>query len=392
MTSSQIDYAENAQLRTYAIEKDLSDTVVTDDKIRTRVISALLFNRWTIGCLSSFVFIWILSALLCNSAEPYIYDEATKSWVIEPGSRIAWKGEGSGKSYFGKFGLGFFPDISRETSNIIMLWGDSFVEAFQVDDDKKMAQQLTQLLKKDGQNLICASRAMGGDNIADHILNIPQYEKIIPSISRHIIVINGSDDILPDQANDTRGMFLSAKGYELIESDEHCHSAYFKTFINEYRLYFILPILHRFTQGISLRFSPGPVQAKSAFSDPPMSQDNDKTKLYNRLTWEFLVKEIRESTKKDVTIIYVPHVPRIENNRILYDDTDWTVVKDFAECCRAAGIDFINMHDAFVNNYKNKGEFPKGFPNSRLADGHLNITGHRLIAETIFHYLKEKEQ
>ncbi|MEJ2646883.1 MAG: hypothetical protein P8016_00585 [Sedimentisphaerales bacterium] len=390
MAISGAEYVEQVGSQTYTIKKSVKETAAPADTTKARALSYLLCNRWTFGCLFSFAFIWIISAIFCNSSEPYSYNEDTKSWVITPGSKIIWKTEGYGRSYFGKFGLGFIPDISEERRKVVMLWGDSFVEAFQVDDKYKMTQQLTKLLAKDDQNLICASRAMGGDNIADYILNIPQYEKIIPSISRHIIVINGSADILPDQSNDTRGIFSAKNGYKLIRSDTHFHSASVKSLINKYRLYFLLPILQSVTRDISLRFTPGHVYKKHFYTND--NQSNKQKELQSNEAWEFLTKAIKESTNKNVTIVYVPHVPRIENHRIAYNDPDWSVVGEFAEYCHSAGIDFINMHDIFVSNYMATGKFPKGFTNSLPGEGHLNIDGHRLIAEAIFKYLKEKEQ
>jgi hypothetical protein len=346
-----------------------------------------LHNRWVLGGLLSFVFIWIVSALFCDSSEPYSYDAATKSWVITPGSTIVWKSEGWGRSYFGRFGIGCIPDVSRETRGLVMLWGDSDVEAFQVDDRRKVAQQLTGLLTDHGRQLVCASRAMGGDNLADYILDIPEYEKQIAAITRHVILINGSDDLLPDQANDTRGIFRTTYGCELLRGPTRYHSYYAKRLIDDLRLYFAVPVLRSLTRDLSLRFSPGPVLAAAKTAESGFGSCRTEADL--RQAWNFLTASMQRATRKNVTIVYVPHVPRIEGNQIVCDDPDWPLVSQFAASCRDAGIDFINLHESFVRHYDATGEFPRGFPNSRPGDGHLNVVGHRLIAETLCAHLEK---
>jgi hypothetical protein len=352
-----------------------------------QALRRLFRNRWVLGFLLSFIFIWVVSALFGDSSEPYSYDAATKSWVITPGSTIVWRSEGWGRSYFGRFGIGGIPDASRETRGLVLLWGDSDVEAFQVDDRRKMAQQLTGLLAEHGRKLVCASRAMGGDNLADYILDIPEYEKQLPTIARHIILMNGPDDILPDQPNDTRGVFRTSHGCELLHSPTQYHSHYAKRVTDDLRLYFAMPLLRSLTRDLSLRFSPGPVPKAARAADP--GSDSCRGECELRQAWDFLTGSIRRATHKNVTIVYVPHVPRIEGNRVVCDDPDGPLVSGFAESCRDAGIDFVNLHEAFVRHYDATGEFPRGFPNSRPGDGHLNAVGHRLIAEALFDYLEK---
>jgi hypothetical protein len=352
-----------------------------------RTLSRLCHNRWALGCLLSFAFIWLVSALFCDSSEPYSYDATTRSWVITPGSTILWRSEGRGRSYFGKFGIGCVPDISRESRRLVMLWGDSDVEAFQVDDPRKMAQQLTGLLQGHGRDLVCVSRAMGGDNLADYILDLPEYEKQIPTITRHILLINGPDDILPDQPNDTRGVFRTTNGYELARSSARCRSPYAKLVVDDLRLYFVVPVLRGLMQVSSLRFSLGPVRVAPVSGGPACNPCRAERDL--RDACDYLTTRIRQATRKEVTIIYVPHVPHIAGNRIACDDPDWPLVSRFADSCRRAGIDFIDMHETFVHHYRATGEFPRGFRNSRPGDGHLNVAGHRLVAETLCDYLEK---
>ncbi len=326
-----------------------------------------------------------MSAIFCNTSEPYSYDNATDSWVITPGSEIQYRSEGWGESYFGEYGLGCIPDITMESHRVILLWGDSYVEAMQVDDSEKIAQQLTRLLQHEDVNQICAARGMSGDNIADYIENIPQYENQIPSIDTHIIFISCAEDILPDQKDDSRVVFQTGNGYHFVTSDTHYSFQNIKSFANRVRMYFAWPLLRKVTQNLSLRFSLGPVKTMQKSE----TQSNNNEKVNMKEVGDFLAKSLRDVTSKNIIIVYAPHVPRISNNKILYNDADWDFISYFMESCSVYNISFINMYDPFVNYYKKTGKFPRGFANSRPGEGHLNVEGHRIVAETIFEYMEK---
>jgi hypothetical protein len=64
----------------------------------------------------------------------------------------------------------------------------------------------------------------------------------------------------------------------------------------------------------------------------------------------------------------------------------------FSEICRESGIDFIDVGEEFVSYYNQYSKLPYGFLNTTLGGGHLNETGHRIIADAILDYLKEVGQ
>lgn len=69
------------------------------------------------------------------------------------------------------------------------------------------------------------------------------------------------------------------------------------------------------------------------------------------------------------------------------DDLEWVdAVKKVAE---ESGIIFIDTYEAFASEYANTYMLPSGFCNSKLGGGHLNKTGHRLIAQEIAEAIRE---
>ena len=72
--------------------------------------------------------------------------------------------------------------------------------------------------------------------------------------------------------------------------------------------------------------------------------------------------------------------------------TDKVYRDTFKKCCYTNGIKVIDVSSKMVNTYKNKFSPSYGFANSAPGDGHLNKTGHRIIAETVYEYITEMEE
>ena len=67
-----------------------------------------------------------------------------------------------------------------------------------------------------------------------------------------------------------------------------------------------------------------------------------------------------------------------------FKDHNADIVSAFARECRRNGIGFIDMTQDFCNYYRETGNFPRGFHNSRPSEGHFKLAGHRLIAKAIY--------
>ena len=70
---------------------------------------------------------------------------------------------------------------------------------------------------------------------------------------------------------------------------------------------------------------------------------------------------------------------------------DPEVERIFTAGCEKYGIPLINMNETMMNHFEATYEPCYGFNNTTLNAGHLNETGHRLIAETLYSFITEKE-
>ena len=55
----------------------------------------------------------------------------------------------------------------------------------------------------------------------------------------------------------------------------------------------------------------------------------------------------------------------------------------FKSCCEKYNIDFIDAGSSFLSEYNNDNKLPYGFMNTAYGQGHLNETGHKIMADMI---------
>ncbi|MBR5236589.1 MAG: hypothetical protein IKW06_04385 [Clostridia bacterium] len=92
--------------------------------------------------------------------------------------------------------------------------------------------------------------------------------------------------------------------------------------------------------------------------------------------------------------------PMVLLHESFWEDKDGNIVtnmnntyKDaFMKCCADNGIKVIDASLDFVSAYKENFEFSYGFSNGAPGEGHLNKTGHRIMAETIYRKINEMEE
>ena len=96
---------------------------------------------------------------------------------------------------------------------------------------------------------------------------------------------------------------------------------------------------------------------------------------------------IRSEYDGPIVFIYHPGTLLLEDGKmeIIYGDT-WPF---FQQACKENNIDIIDMGPCFEREYIENQKLPYGFSNTSPNAGHLNQTGHKLIAEAVISYVEE---
>ena len=99
-----------------------------------------------------------------------------------------------------------------------------------------------------------------------------------------------------------------------------------------------------------------------------------------------LVEQIGDIAKEygvKLIILYNADL-KINKNGIVAQSQTSKKSKMFEEACRNNGIVFVDMFDAFAENYNETYHLPHGFSNTAVGKGHLNKYGHKVIAKELY--------
>ena len=128
-------------------------------------------------------------------------------------------------------------------------------------------------------------------------------------------------------------------------------------------------------------------QRKSASSKPVKKEhfDGDSYEYYLRRVLS-LGKEKAGNT--DIVIFYLASTKLDKNGEIEISEDDGQNAI-FKKVCKDIGINYLDMSVPFTESYRRKHVLPYGFLNSRIGTGHLNIYGHRIIADSLEKILED---
>ncbi|MDB4576850.1 hypothetical protein N9Z77_01810 [Akkermansiaceae bacterium] len=266
-------------------------------------------------------------------------------------------------------------DEQQFHSKSVLLWGDSFVEALQVEDHEKASILATGYLRDEGNPLEVFGIGQSGQMIADYILAMRAYEKLFTNTAEHIIFISDVRDLLPDQASQDRAQFRSLPEFK-IEVDDSAQLIGSVSFVERKRLYFLSRVKTSLQKSVAkLRLGVGPVSKEYREEEAEVSVPDG--------TVEFLADRIRSATGKKVTILYCPEWPRFRDPMSFEDDPDYGAALELEVAFKQNGIGFENMTSDLRKTFIEDQKLTRGFSNSFPGEGHLNENGHRLVARRV---------
>jgi hypothetical protein len=88
-------------------------------------------------------------------------------------------------------------------------------------------------------------------------------------------------------------------------------------------------------------------------------------------------------------LVYHPLLPRLRDGRLVTKDPYRKEVGEFLRVAGEAGLEVLNLTDAFLAFPGRTGRLPHGFPNTFPGEGHWNRDGHDLVAREVLQYLRE---
>lgn len=341
-------------------------------------------RHWLAGLALSLAVAWAAGALFLDTVQPVVFDPQVKRWVAQPGTFSRTHGEGWASSTIGEHGIRGLPGGRLPQGPKVVFWGDSYVEAVQVDDNERMAQALTSLARQDGLAIHGVGIGNGGDTLIDAVFRLPDYAEALAPVTLNVLVLSRLEDMLPDRPRPGRARFVSTPTFQL-EHVEYPPSPLGRLLAGPFRtleLAGAFTLFHKLQEN-TLRLSPGPTPQAPVADGPVSKTDEDAA-------FDFLLTRIREHSRSPVLLLRIPPVPTLERGRIGLDEPQPALAKKVARACARNGVGFLDVSPAFVAHFQTTGRFPRGFFNSPPGSGHLNEDGHRLLAQAILHHIKEQ--
>lgn len=348
---------------------------------------------WIAGFFIALV-LFCLFCLVChNSIEPDVYAAEVDRLIPEPGLYHRHRHEGWGTTKYGELGVYGIEDIRKVAGDKVLLWGDSYVEALEVNDPEKTTMQFNKLWKEEHKNaLTLAGVGASGTHLADYVHYAPIYEKVIPDVKAHVVFLHSDMVEFKDKKV---GGCVRYDGDKVSSwfNPPNKHISPRKSKLIKVLRFFGMDFMwwvYNSLRNYHWRFSLG----RSGVTDIPVLPQYKKPRQMKNAKWhqdgyDFLIKKFRKSTDKEIVFIYAPHVPYIFEGKIYDKDRSAELIKKITEICKHNGVTFINMEEPFREYYKKTGKSPRGFQNSRPFMGHLNPEGHRLIAEKLVEHFNE---
>lgn len=355
-------------------------------------------NRFfPLGLFASILIVWLSSALFMDSIPTCTWDPAIQDYAPISGAKYVFRSEGRGETVFGEHGIVGGAGYDDPTTGVVAIWGDSFVEAFQVPDGHKMSTRFNEIWNSlNARPLRAVSIGRSGFSIANYYFSIPLYRKIIPNIVYNVVVISSLRDLLPDQSDFIGCSFISSPDYAFIKAPPPGKSLkrlflIAKQFMNRTGMQYLYYAYVDIMIGApgkkplikNLRFMPG-VRSGSG-SGEGASRDS----VIDRAGFKFIVDKMREVSDVPIIFVYLPNVPSLHDGKIVTRDVNSEKMKTFADVCSENGIIFVSMERRFNELFRSARKFPRGFPNTVPGVGHLNEDGHRLVAMAIADAIKE---
>lgn len=101
----------------------------------------------------------------------------------------------------------------------------------------------------------------------------------------------------------------------------------------------------------------------------------------------------KKSIENDIELVILFHQQFWEDaDRNIITQNSPEYINAFKICCENNNIKLIDVTNKMIESYRKDFKCSYGFPNTAPGEGHLNKTGHRIIAEELYKSINEMEK
>lgn len=329
--------------------------------------------EWGTAFIIAFLFINIICFPYEKSVAWIDRETGVTSGVRRPYSVLIHGTEGYGITKFDENGF-TNSDKPLKKDDYILVMGASHTQGKEVKEEERYTEILNQYVNQgEDEYLSVYNVAVDGNNLVLLIKRFKAGIEEFPNSSTVIMEIDntdfGAEELLDAIQNQT--YFDENETAKRMFEDANIKSK-ITHFIKEY-----IPIINLYKTKLKTYKANG-------------SESSDE-KNYDTPEYEVAINEalkgIRSEYSGDILFVYHPKIEIQADGSItcLRNET----LEVFCEACMNNNIGFLDVGNAFVEYYEENSKVPYGFHNTRMGLGHLNATGHKIMADEIYKVLSE---
>jgi hypothetical protein len=282
--------------------------------------------------------------------------------IQRPGDTLVFGREGFGHSRWTEHGVRRV-SLPPPGSRPILVLGDSFTEAYNVDDDVVYTHRLETLLGEAGFDVPVLNAGRSGASPADYVQRAPRYAALfeprwtVLQLRAPDLEVEGFDAGVTHFARDASGVL---EVVPVVQRVSRFHDVFAplreRSALANYGIVRLKEFMAATANEPPL-FRAGSVGATSAPA-PPHRPIADVLALLAR------------AYDERITLLYLPDFdPRAPEQVVAESEIVLT------RTCDERGWSCVNLRAAFAT-FAARNESPYGFPNTTWNEGHMNATGH----------------
>jgi len=360
------------------------------DAVRRR--SAVFYVKiWLGGFVIASALAIGIGPYFASSLRVYEWSPQIGDYVFVPGYVHRERGEGWATTHYGQLGLATSCPAPASGARTVLVWGDSFIEAHQVNDSQKVAARLTEAFAdRQGKTLQAIEVGHSYWSVADYYFNLPAYEKLFNPLCHFVVLAeHGLVDLCPDGER-----FAAVPDFHFVQRPRvDPRKNRIMQILKAWRLEEVVLVPWKAVHNLARDVRNMHVLRKEGARGPTTHRDElltDRSDSNEVLAgWAYVIDHLKSAATKPIVLVSVPEVPLLRDGHISLDDPQAAWNTRLASLCRERGVGFIDMTETLLDDYRRSGKVSRGFYNGVPGRGHLNARGHYLLSERMAAYLRE---
>ncbi len=306
-----------------------------------------------------------------------------------------WGVEGYGVTRFLANGEISTPQDSGRLSVVVL--GDSYTEALQVNDGQKFVSVAEGILHERGQDMNLRNLGASGRCIADYVYIAPFVQRTyVPDI----IVLQVTETDFTESMDISRQNYFAVDGTSvaLVRNENYyvfnldLRNMLYGTGLGSLANYKLTPLIKeqrlRFAMSAAAQNQAGELAvapADSASDNADFGELNPA--VFNSTMVQAQVDSLMEAYPGVMLVfLVIPSTPIVQgDNLIVSDESDNLLVEALAE---VSELPVLYPRDEFIELYTRYEKLPRGFFNTLPGSGHLNPDGNFAVGAALADYLE----